>query len=69
MIDLWIRLARRWLKLPEGNPTIPAGDPGSVKVWNPAEGYLRYTLLGFWVGARSVAGSNDAGPAAEHEFV
>jgi membrane protein YdbS with pleckstrin-like domain len=49
MLEAWIRLARKWLKLPPGNPAIPAGDPASVQTWNPAEGYLRYQLLGFWI--------------------
>lgn len=49
MISLWIALARRILKLPHGNPEVPAGDPKSVQTWNPGAGYLRYQLLGFWL--------------------
>ncbi len=50
-MDAWIQLARRWLRLPKGNPSVPAGNPASVKTWNPAEGYLSYQMLGFWLSA------------------
>lgn len=42
-----LELARHWLRLPEGNPPLPAGDPRSVRVWNPGQGYLGYRRLGF----------------------
>ena len=41
----------RLLKLPLGNPPLPHGDPSKVETWNPGEGYLRYRLLGFFLGA------------------
>lgn len=41
----------RILKLPEGNPPLPHGDPTKVETWNPDEKYLRYRLLGFYIGA------------------
>lgn len=50
MMDWWISLARRYLKLPEGDPKLP-GDPKSNKTWNPDEKYLHYSLLGFYIGA------------------
>ncbi|MDF1665326.1 MAG: PH domain-containing protein [Planctomycetota bacterium] len=50
MIDWWISLARRYLKLPEGDPKLP-GDPKTNKTWNPDEKYLHYSLLGFYIGA------------------
>lgn len=37
------------LKLPEGNPSLPHGDPSQVQTWNPDRGYLNYRLLGFWL--------------------
>ena len=40
-------LLRRLLRLPEGNPPLPAGDPASVQVWNPGPAYFRYRLLLF----------------------
>lgn len=42
-----LELARHWLVLPEGNPPLPAGDPKSVRTWNPGEGYLGYRRLAF----------------------
>lgn len=51
MIGAWLRLARAVLKLPEGNPKVPAGDPASVLVWNPGAGYLGYRLIGWFFGA------------------
>lgn len=42
-------LLRRILRLPEGNPPLPAGDPSSVQVWNPGPAYFRYRLLLFLV--------------------
>lgn len=51
MLKRWIDLARRWLKLPAGDPHPPAGDPNSVQVWNPGEGYLKYRKVGYWIGA------------------
>jgi PH (Pleckstrin Homology) domain-containing protein len=41
----------RILKLPVGNPPLPHGDPSKVETWNPDEGYLKYRLLGFYIGA------------------
>jgi len=40
----------RVLKLPVGNPPLPHGDPTKVETWNPDEGYLKYRLLGFFIG-------------------
>ena len=37
------------LKLPEGNPALPHGDPSLVETWNPGRGYLNYRLLGYWL--------------------
>ena len=51
-----LTLARHWLVLPEGNPALPAGDPRSVKVWNPGEGYLGYRMLGFWLSSLGALG-------------
>lgn len=51
MIETLKDLAReRVLKLPAGNPPLPHGDPSKVETWNPDEGYLRYRLLGFFIG-------------------
>jgi len=40
---------RRLLRLPEGDPPLPEGDPNSVSVWKPDDGYLRYRLFLFVV--------------------
>ncbi|MBL4849095.1 MAG: PH domain-containing protein [Planctomycetes bacterium] len=51
MIESLKEFARsRILKLPVGNPPIPHGDPTKVETWNPDEAYLRYRLLGFFLG-------------------
>jgi len=46
----WLALPRRLLKLPEGNPPIPHGDPTKVETYNPNESYLHYRMIGFLVG-------------------
>ncbi|MCA8920694.1 MAG: PH domain-containing protein [Planctomycetes bacterium] len=46
----WLALPRRILKLPEGNPPIPHGDPTKVETYNPDEAYLHYRMLGFLIG-------------------
>jgi len=57
MLELWIRFARRLLKLPEGDADVAAGDDAHTEVWNPGAGYRRYRLLSFWIsGAVSVLG-------------
>lgn len=40
-------MIRRLLRLPEGDPPLPEGDPDSVSVWKPSPGYLRYRLALF----------------------
>ena len=51
MIETLKDLAReRVLKLPVGNPPLPHGDPSKVETWNPDQGYLKYRLLGFFIG-------------------
>ncbi|MEZ6184728.1 MAG: PH domain-containing protein [Planctomycetota bacterium] len=47
----WLALPRRLLKLPDGNPPIPHGDPTKVETYNPDEAYLHYRMLGFAIGA------------------
>jgi len=68
VLDLWISIARRLLKLPEGDPTFQ-GDPAKVETWNPDPGYLRYQLLGFWIGSiplLALAGASFAGVVLIH---
>lgn len=42
-------LLRRWLKLP-GDPTPPAGSPGSLRVLHASDSFVRYRQLGWLIG-------------------
>jgi membrane protein YdbS with pleckstrin-like domain len=46
---LWGVLTR-WFRVPDRPPTLPALSGESITTFQPAEGFLRYLLLQFWIG-------------------
>lgn len=43
-------LVTNWLRVPEQPPHLQGADDARIKSFRPAEGYLRYLKLFFWIG-------------------
>ncbi len=46
-------LVTRWLRVPEA-PEPPAGSEGTLTVFQPGERYVRYKMVGWWLGHASL---------------
>lgn len=57
---LWIIL-RDWFRVPEHPPSLPMTAGGTVSSFRPAEGYLRYMKLEFWIFVLALDGAILAG--------
>lgn len=47
-------MATQWFHVPEEPPHIQGADDDSVRSFRPAEGYLRYLKLFFWIGLAAI---------------
>jgi hypothetical protein len=43
-------ILNRWFRVPQQPPTLPVGRGETVQSFRPANGFLRYLKLQFWLG-------------------